>query len=267
LDVPVPSRPPVRLDIDDTEEMHALLVRRHRGHGSVVIDAPRWLRAEWPWTDKPFALGYRADDGRLTHFLAGSAKDAHGPYEIDWLAYEEPRQLLELLGLLRSLGDQVNRVELNGEPADVQLQDLVREPIRQRRLARLAGGSGALHDAVAGQQDRILDLVACVDAVRLRTPSLDLGLRLRDPLAARGSDASIDGEHTLRLGSRSSVEEGIASGLPVLDASVGAFTRMWLGSRPASSLALTDDLHAPVDLLDALDEAFRLPPPFTGWPF
>ena len=47
----------------------------------------------------------------------------------------------------------------------------------------------------------------------------------------------------------------------------GAFTRLWLGVRPATGLAITDDLHGPDDLLDALDERLRLPEPVADWAF
>jgi predicted N-acetyltransferase YhbS len=264
LQVPAPDRPPVRLGPGDLREVHGLLSRRHRGHGSVVLDPPEWLEPEWSWMENPFGLGFRADDGRLTHALIGSAKDEHGPYVVEVLAHEEPHQVLELLGLVRVLGDQVNRVVLSEEPAGIQLQDLIREPARQRRVARLAGGSGALHETMADQQDRILDLAACVAAVEVPTP-VAFGLRLRDPIGRFGGWPGIGGEHTVRLGSTSSATPGLEAGLPVLDASVGAFTRWWWGVRPASSLSLTDDLHGPPDLLAELDEALRLPTPQAGW--
>ncbi|HAS10694.1 MAG TPA: hypothetical protein DCS55_09300, partial [Acidimicrobiaceae bacterium] len=133
LTVPVPRRPPVRLGRDDMPELHALMTRRHRGHGSVVVDPPDWFDLEWAWTEKPFALGFRESGGRLTHALFGSMKDEHGPWEISVLAHEEPTQVLELLGLVRALGDQVNAVTIADEPPGVQLQDLIREPVRQRR--------------------------------------------------------------------------------------------------------------------------------------
>jgi len=42
---------------------------------------------------------------------------------------------------------------------------------------------------------------------------------------------------------------------------------MWLGALPASSLAVTDELSAPNDLLKKLDKAFRLPTPKIDWDF
>ena len=53
----------------------------------------------------------------------------------------------------------------------------------------------------------------------------------------------------------------------MLDASVSAFTRLWLGALPATSLAITDDLSGPADLLQDLDRAFRLPQPHFDWSF
>lgn len=266
LQVPMPSTPPVRIGPGQLGELQQLLVRRHRGHGSVVLDSPDWFVPEWAWTNKPFALGWRADDGRLTHALFGSMKDEHGPYEIELLAYEELPQLLDLLGWIRVLGDQVNQVVIGWEPVEVQLQDLIGEPVRQRRVARLAGGSDALHQAIAVQQDRILDLRACIAAVH--TPvRVEFVLRVRDPLEHLGGWPGIGGDYTVRLGPSSSVDDGIADGLPVLEASVGAFTRLWFGVRPASGLAVTDDLAGPTDLLAALDRSLRLPTPQAGWSY
>lgn len=266
LTVPPPDRPPVRLGRADMPELHGLMTRRHRGHGSVVVDPRDWFDLEWAWTDKPFALGFRNDEARLTHALFGSMQDEHGPYEIAVLAYEEPAQLLELLGLVRALGDQVNSVTIADEPPGVQLQDLIREPVRQRRVARLSGGSGALHQAIAEQQDRILDLHACIEAATTPVP-VSFGLLLRDPLEALGGWPGVGGAYTVLLGERPTVIEGVEPGLPVLEAAVGAFTRLWLGVRPATGLALTDDLAGPRELLRDLDVAFRLPPPRAGWSF
>lgn len=269
LAVDIPSQPPVRLTQDDAGEMHDLLVRRRRGHGSVVIDPPRLLRSELAWTESFFALGYRSDDGRLTSFLVGSMKDEHGPYEISWLGYERPQDLLDVLGLCRALGDQVAQMTITAEPAEIQLQDLIRTPMRQRRSAGLSGRAGGLQEAVAELQIRILDLRSCIEAVHLDTPPVAFGLRLRDPLADRagGGWPGVGGDYTVRLGATSTLAAGLDETLPVLDASVNALSRLWFGVRPASSLALTDDLRAPDDLLSQLDRSLRFPVPQAGWIF
>ena len=53
----------------------------------------------------------------------------------------------------------------------------------------------------------------------------------------------------------------------VLTASVNAFSRMWLGVRPATALNFTDDLSGPPELLEALDSLLRLPDPQPDWDF
>jgi hypothetical protein len=50
-----------------------------------------------------------------------------------------------------------------------------------------------------------------------------------------------------------------------MTATVNAFTRLWLGVRPASSLAVTDHLRAPEALLRELDRGLCLPQPHMGW--
>ena len=71
----------------------------------------------------------------------------------------------------------------------------------------------------------------------------------------------------MSLGAESSCAEGHDASLPTLDASVGAFTRLWLGVRPATGLAVTDALNGPAPLLQALDETLRLPEPQPDWDF
>ena len=44
---------------------------------------------------------------------------------------------------------------------------------------------------------------------------------------------------------------------PTLTATVNAFTRLWLGVRPATGLAVTDDLSGPPELLQQLDQLAR----------
>jgi len=49
---------------------------------------------------------------------------------------------------------------------------------------------------------------------------------------------------------------------------VGAFTRLWLGVRSATSLAVTDDLSGPQELLRELDDVLLcFPDPKWDWDF
>jgi hypothetical protein len=52
-----------------------------------------------------------------------------------------------------------------------------------------------------------------------------------------------------------------------MQASVNAFSRLWLGVAPAVSIALTDELDAPRELLDALSWMLCMPKPSLDWVF
>lgn len=267
----IPYRRPVRLGADDCVEMHRALVDRHRTHGSVVLDPPSIVEAEYGFESDSFALGYRDEaDGRLTHFLMASAKGEHGPYRIGFLAYEQPGQLLELFRLIRELGDQVTTVRLT-EPPEIQLQDLITTPFRRGiQTESSAHATGAT--ALAFFQYRVLDLAACVAARRWPGPEVRFNLVLSDPvvdvLARDGSEWSgVAGEYVVAIGAGSTVHAGRDPSLDTLSASVNAFTRAWLGVQPPSSLAITDDLAGGPTLLAALDEALTLPTPHPGWNF
>ncbi len=137
LDPDLPYRRPVRLTIDDVDAMVAALQARDVTHGGVTLTSVPLRRAERQWDESGFGLGYRDPDGELTHFVWCSAKDEHGPYVVREWAWRERTQLLELLGVLRSLGDQVRTIVLP-EPAQAQLRVLVERPGRLG-LTRTAG--------------------------------------------------------------------------------------------------------------------------------
>ena len=107
---------------------------------------------------------------------------------------------------------------------------------------------------------------------RLDGPTARFNLVLKDPiekyLDADAPWRGLSGEYVITLGPESSAEPGADPALPTLTASVGAFTRMWLGVRPATGLAVTDDLDGPPELLSALDRTLRLPVPgLCGWEY
>jgi hypothetical protein len=171
------------------------------------------------------------------------------------------------MALLRNLGDQVRLVWVR-EPQGVQLHDLIEQPFKQRQISRRSEYESTVR-ASAYWQVRICDLAGCLERTHLPGDTVRFSLALTDPIERfLGDDApwrGLTGDYTVTLGPSSRVEPGTDADLPALTASVGAFTRMWLGVRPATGLAMTDDLSGPPELLEALDRALRLPDPKLDW--
>jgi hypothetical protein len=96
-------------------------------------------------------------------------------------------------------------------------------------------------------------------------------LTLSDPIKQFLDDKArwrgISGDYVVTLGSSSGAEPGRDRKLPNLRASVGAFTRLWLGVRPATGLAMTDEISGRAELLERLDNALRVPEPKPDWDF
>jgi predicted acetyltransferase len=263
-------RPPKRLTYDNSAEMHHALLHRHRGHGGVTLSPADVIKAEVGFTDNPFGFGYYdGPDGTLSHFIWGDAQGEHGPYSESAMAYQNGEQLMELLALIKSLGDQVSSFRML-EPAGIQLQDLLKQPFRHRR-----GTAGSKHENKLGStaywQLRILDLQTCLANMVLDGPTTQFNLTLADPVVDHLDDGSnwrgIGGEYIITLGPESKAAPGTRKGLATLSASVGAFSRLWFGVRPASSLAITDELRGTPELLSQLDSTLRLPQPHLGWDF
>lgn len=270
LRVPATFRPPKRLGRDNWREMHGALSRRLRGHGGCVLTPPEFFEAETKWTEDPIGLGYYdGPGGALSHFFWGELADAHGPAQIEYIAYESTAQLFELLALIGSLGDQIDSVSLP-EPPEIQLQDLLTKPMRQRRLTE-DSGEPAGQETVAYWQARMLDVEQCLAATVLDAPEVEFNLTLTDPLAAQlqlpHEWQGVGGSYVVSLGANSHARKGVSAALPTLTTTVGAFTRIWLGVRGASTLALTDQIDAPADLLQKLDRTLALPTPILGWDF
>lgn len=268
LNVRLRPRVPRRITADDWELVHAARLARVRDHGSITMPA-EMTRAELLRADNGFGLGYAdGPNGELTHyFWCQTQAVERGPYFVSNMAYRTREQFLELLALIKSLGDQVRLVRMF-EPPGIQLQDLLLHPFRQRALTHRSEFEAGIR-AVAYWQLRILDLSACLERTHLRTGQARFNLRLGDPIAASLDEEApwrgIAGDYLVTLGPVSGAEVGRDPRLPTLEASVGAFTRMWMGVRPATGLACTDDLRGPEALLQELDELLRLPPPHLGW--
>lgn len=264
------ARIPVRIGIKDYKDCHHALMNRWRGHGSVQVFTPKDLKAEMGWTEQGFGLGYRDSSEQLTHFIWGESKGEHGPYRITAIAYQNRQQLLELMALIKGLGDQVFTVEMI-EPGYVQLQDLIESPFRGQSRSENSEFE-EYNSAEAFWQVRINDLPACISQTRLiARPTLSFNLILSDPIAQyldkNHSWQGVTGEYTVHLGQSSEARQGTQKNLPTLETSVGAFSRLWLGAASANAIATADELIASQALLDQLDETLCLPLPKVGWDF
>ncbi len=271
LNVKRNARVPIRLNVDDWEKAHAARLRRARGHGACNLTPPEITHAEMLSTRNGFGLGYADGPGdELSHYLWCAADPAEeGPYYVNWIVYRGRDQFLELMALLRNLGDQVRLVKMR-EPAGIQLQDLLERPFQLRTLTAKSKFEHKM-GAAAYWQMRICDLSGCLSRTHLPGEEVRFNLKLTDPIEdALGEDAQwrgVAGDYVVTLGPSSGSEPGTDPALPTLEASVGAFTRMWLGVRPATGLAVTDNLVGPPPLLEALDAVLRLPDAKPDWDF
>jgi len=271
LNVKVRARVPRRITAKDWEMAHASRLSRMRRNGFCNLTPPQITQAEMQWTTNGFGLGYcDGPNGELTHHFWCRAKNVQdGPYSVTWMTYQNYDQFLELMALIKNLGDQVVLVEMC-EPPGIQLQDLIEEPLRQRHMTRQSKFEIGTR-AVAYSQVRICDVQKGLSKTHLRCEPVRLNLELSDPIARFLPDDApwrgVAGKYQVTLGPRSQAEPGADPALPTLVASVGAFTRLWLGIRSATSLAVTDELHGPPALLETLDWALLLPQPRFDWDF
>ena len=280
LRVDAPVRPPKRLTRDDWRAVHGAMMTRRRGHGGCLLPEPELMKAELGLRPAGFGLGFETA-GALTHCVWFDARKVeHGPYRVEMLAYQDGAQLMELLALFKSLGDQVSLIEMP-EPPDIQLQSLLNEPFRNRRNTHRSDYA-SYHHTAAWWQLRVLDVAACVERRHWPGESVRFNLALTDPVAdflADGAWRGCGGDYCISIGPSSWAEPGRRDDLPTLHASVSAFSRLWFGVAPATSLAITDGLQvedaresgvleqAPPPLLERLDEVLCMPLPRTGWDF
>jgi len=277
LDLRVPYRAPKRLQLDDYAVMHKAMVQRLRGHGAVVLAPPLTFKSELGWVEGGFGLGYYGDPDsdntdELTHFMWLQPKAGHGPYDVKFMAYRSLPQLLELLGVLQSLGDQVYSVIVL-EPPELQLQTLLKQPFRHKTVTRHSPHA-AKQKATAWWQLRVLDVVQCVAARQWVGPQVQFNLALSDPLTQPLSEAATPwqgcgGSYHICLGQTSYAKPiaEVDARLPTIKCDVGTFTRLLFGIAPATSLAAVENLQGPAPLLAELDDALRLPATLAGWDF
>ncbi len=276
LRVPGATRVPGRLEPEDFQLVHANRLSRRRGHGSCNLTPAGFTHADMLASRQKgrFGLGFcDGPGGRLSHHLwmRVGGDVGQGPYEVAWMAFKTREQFLELMGLIRNLSYQV-RVVFVRESHGIQLQDLVSKPFRRRRQDPTLREWGDCAGVAAYWQVRICDVRRCLDKTVLRGgDEVRFNLVLSDPidrfLPAGLPWRGVAGEYVVTLGGSSGAQPGSDDAIPILTASVNAFSRMWLGVRPATALNFTDDLSGPPELLEALDSLLRLPDPQPDWDF
>ncbi|MCZ6619865.1 MAG: GNAT family N-acetyltransferase [Gammaproteobacteria bacterium] len=260
-------RTPVRLTKANWREIHGAMMRRVRAHGGCVLAPPEIVKADLAWTEHGFGLGYY-DGEDLSHFFWCDARGENGPYEIVAMAYRSGDELLELLALIKAFGDQVSSVLLM-EPPEVQLQTLLKQPIRNRRNTK-ASKHENVHRSVAWWQLRVLNVAACVAKRRWHGPEVRFNLSLTDPVEPfleEDNWRGVGGDYVVTFAESSCATPGTEAHLPLMSASVNAFSRLLFGIVSASSATLTDGVTAPNDLLVALDAALVSPSAKLTWDF
>ncbi len=261
---------PVRLGTKDWKRMHKARLDRKRGHGSCNLTHSNITAAEMHFEKNGFGLGYKNKKGHLTHHLwmDGLGKE-RGPLNIWWMSYETYDQFLELMALVRGFGEHIKQVFLI-EPPEIQMQDLLIKPFHHRQLTRHTKFEN-VNRASAIWQARICNLSSCIKKTKLPGEPVRFNLVLDDPiddlLPSSYKWRGVGGYYTVTLGLSSKVTKGQTAGLPTMKTTVGAFTRLWLGVAPATSLAVTDTLSAPATLLKKLNALIRLPKPKPDWMF
>jgi hypothetical protein len=270
LNVNIRARVPKRLTADDYMIVHECRLNRMRTHGSTNIFLPEHTRADMTKPPGAFGLGYFDRDGALSHcFWAKGLGSEKGPFMVFWFAYKDYDQFKELLALIQTFGDQVHLVQMI-EPPGVFMQDFISHPFRYRAITDKSDYQNTVR-AAAWHQRRICNLEKCLEKTHLKGNSVAFNLRLHDPIEKYLDDdiewRGISGDYVVTLGPQSGAEHGNSDSLPTMEASVGAFTRVWLGCVPVSTAAVSDRLNAPPELIEALDNAIRVPRPSPDWEY
>lgn len=284
-----------RLTVADRAALFATHARRPRGHGACTAGSDGFTAAMIASVaGKLFAMGVYegggdggggGDSEQITAYFIGVLR---GPEKLDIIQANAvtPAHYLQLLEVIHRLSDQLEQVKLTPPPT-IELQDFIARPLRDGLIS-------APHpfDTALLWQLRILDLPRAIRAVRLSIAApLRFRLRLHDPLARHLSSDGWNGcagEYAVRFGPVSEcvplsggdgapaggvADGGVADGAapagdpPLLDASIGAFSRFWSGAARPAALCHSDHFRASPALIDQLERLYFTPPPRRDWDF
>ncbi|MCD4760546.1 GNAT family N-acetyltransferase [bacterium] len=260
---------PERLTKKNWKAVHKNLSERIKGHGTVTLDPPELIKAEMLFGKNAFGLGYK-QNGKLTHHVWFSTDDAEtGPYYVRWMAYSNWDQFLECMGIIKSLEEQVRSISMR-EPTHIQLQDFIEKPFQLQTITRKSKFESRMR-AIAYQQLRILNLENSIAAVCYEGTPFSFNLTLSDPLKAQlpanSTYKGCSGEYTVNIGKESSISQGVTKGLSAVSGSISGFTRLWIGTVPASTIGLSEDLKIDPQLYDQLQKAFFKPYAGSDWDY
>ena len=268
--LPIPYRRPERLSVNDWEAMHNAYALRPARNGQCFIPNPAHFGGTLAFRHKGFGLGYRDPHTReVTHFVWIVPQDDTDHYRVKYLSYRSLHDFGELLGILKSLADQILSIQME-EPAGVQMQDLIALPFAS--YFRTAGSdyqeSISTH---AVWQLRVVQVVDFIAAIHLESDPVSFCFEIEDPiekyLAEGASWKGTGGLYEITFGPVCHARKVDHSDLPVVKTTINAFSRLVFGVLSASSLAFSDHFVASADTLAALDRVFAyLPKPHPDWP-
>ena len=221
LRVPPLKRAPVRLKKKDLPRIHTNIQDRMRHHGLVKFREPNFTGLIMAEQDNLFGLGFEDEGGNLTHHFLAEEKGESGPYRVLWMVYRSYDELVELLSLIRNLGDQVYTFRIR-EPWGIQIQDLISRPLRTREASEGSKFETRM-EAISYKQARLLELERPLAALKVPGERLRFNLTLTDPivefLPENTAWRGLGGDWTVELDENgSSAVSGHAAGLPLMAA-------------------------------------------------
>ena len=268
LNLKINRKVPKRYSVDDYIKIHESRIKRIKKHGA--LDLPEHItRAGLKFNEKKsLALGYENDKGDISHhLLLRDANSSHGPMFVDWMAYRNYDQFIELIGLLKSFEDQIFAIKMP-EPPLMQFQDFLDKPFRNYRKTDKSKYR-SFNKAQATHQFRIVNLFKCIEKTVIKE-NVKFNLILHDPIEEflNNNDwKGISGNYILDLGKRSAAKKGYSEKLSTLECDVNNFTRMWLGVLPASVLQIYENFDCDEKLIKKLDDVFNFHKPCIDWGF
>ena len=260
---------PIRLKPEDYLEAHKCFSTAMKHHGFVTLDPPELFQAEMMWTKQGFGLGYKTD-GKLSHYLwMGTDSAESGPYRVHFMAYENWDQFLQLMGILKSLEEQVRTVKMK-EPAFIQLQDFIEKPFQLQTITQKSKYESKM-SSEAYQQLRICNLEKCIEAVQFNGVELSFNLELSDPINDFLEDSEkrneCQGKFIVKIGKTSSVKRGVVNKLPSVKCTINAFTRLWIGILPSETINLVEEIEIDEELKGKLTKTFYNPDVRSNWDY